>query len=426
MQRPTHSNPRTWLLRGALLLVLLFSLAPGEARASERSFREALKQLFSGDSAERERGEARLRRSGQKALAFLRQWIEETEERLVRAREALGRLDPDRPSDPLVSESAPLRAFFLDRLEQGWRLLQKGEHRRAGEIAQGLLALDGESHRQHDYRRLLLKCRERQLSREVLEPIVEFQERVYSLDQDVQIQFLLMNHRDEIRIIQAQGGILGTLSVKIQSSWMGGGVQQEILEIPVRTFNEATRVVIEPRSSYQVNIPVPRKRHDVEKGLVVRISARGRFRPSQWGIGETNVNETLESSETTCWMVPPGDEGMALSPLRKLEVAILFRDIHGFFTAGQLSVWASENDPVLSDRLVEKLVESLPRLDPFGFQIANRFLLHVTGVPRERAKDREFWEEWLREQRSVERPVESDRPSPPPRSLMGIRPGAGL
>ena len=79
-------------------------------------------------------------------------------------------------------------------------------------------------------------------------------------------------------------------------------------------------------------------------------------------------------------------------------MALFFRRIEKFFTAGQRAVWAAQDDPVLNDKLTRLLIQSLTKLNSFGFTIANNLLLQTTGVRRARVDGPEFWKEWLEEQ----------------------------
>lgn len=378
----------------------------------KKPVRDTLRLFFSEDEADRQEAVNRFKKMGQVAVKQLRQWVLDREEQLTQVRELLGKLDKTGDQKTLDDEQKVLRSYFLKKLEEGWRLLQGGKYGEAADIAEALLALDGQSHREFDYRRLLRHSRRRQLSKEVLEPIVEFSHTVYEFDAEPKIAFQLVNHRDEIRVIQAKGGVLGVLTVSIEISRVNGSYHSERLEIPIRTYNDTQRVVIEGKETHRISVPIPIQGYKPRKGMVMRMKAQGKFRPSQWGVGEKNINHALESAETICWLVPKGEQDLALSPLKKIGVAILLRNIHSFFIAGQLAVWASEDDGKMTDQLVEKLVASLPRLDDFGFKIANRFLISATGVSKSRATSKEFWLEWVKEKARKKNKVEGRNFSP--------------
>jgi hypothetical protein len=86
-------------------------------------------------------------------------------------------------------------------------------------------------------------------------------------------------------------------------------------------------------------------------------------------------------------------------------VALIFRNIDTFFTAGQLAVWAGKDDPLLNERLAKLLVQTvqnLNELDDVGLEIANRFLLELSGLPKPRNPDRVFWREWWGKQKGAQ------------------------
>ena len=213
--------------------------------------------------------------------------------------------------------------------------------------------------------------------------------------------FRLRNRLEEQLVIGAQRGILGSLTIIIDRSPIQGSVHQDVTRSPIRTFQGVERLVLPGKGEKEIRIPIPLEESLSTSGLVLRVRIEGRFRPSRWEVEGKSVNLALPIPLAECWIVPVAQRRLALSPLRKFEVALILRDIDTFFTAGQLAVWAAEEDEELKERLVKLLVGSLPQLDDYGFAIARRFLRQLSGLsgPELAKADRAFWKEWYEKER---------------------------
>lgn len=379
-----------WVLPGGSGLSL------DAAEDLSREVKRAIKNVLKEDPAKQNQGIQELRQLGDRALRELRVWIARAEKSIERARRALQELEEGNPSrlEPVVDPA--VRSFVLRKLEAGWEALREGDYKLARSLAQGLLALDPDSELLFDYRRLFLATEKRTLAKEVLEPLVEFHEQIYEFGEDPHVSFRLKNHSDDLMMVMAKRGVLGTLQIQIDKRLLNGGFLRESQSIEIKTYNNLERLNLPKGKGYETDVRIPVDVEKDETSMVIRVQVVGRFRPSQWGVDGRNVNVSLELPETECWLVPRGEgKELALSPLKNLEVALFFRQIQRFFCAGQLAIWAAEDDPVLRERLVRVLVGSLSRLDRIGFPIANHLLLQATGVDRKVAVGREFWQKWL-------------------------------
>ncbi|MBI4583492.1 MAG: hypothetical protein HY717_05675 [Planctomycetes bacterium] len=378
-------------------LILSFALLgsgalPGEEYSAD--FIRALRLLQSDRPESRKDGEQIIRKLGAKAVPQLKLALAQAERYKERLRQLLAELEGRPGPQEDLTGGEVLQRYFTSQLENGWDLLLKGNYATARRIAEALEALDKDSPLFFDYRRLKRECDKHSLVKEVLEPSVEWQKRVYEAGESPSVLFRLTNHEKTQLVIQAQKGFLGELEVSQTRSYFEGKVVREVQKFPIRTFNDAEQVVLPGGQSYERIFPLPLGQDVPEKRVVVQLRAIGRFRPSQWGVGDRNVSESLDVPASECWIVPPGEENLAQSPLRKLEVALFFKDIDTFFIAGQLAVWAGKDDPILNERLAKLLVQNLNLLDDFGFEIANRFLLEVSGLSKPKNPDRIFWREW--------------------------------
>ena len=393
------SGRRIVLRTVGLLAVLLLPVPMSSALAQDesRNFRRALRLYLSDKAKDRKAGEAALRKMSQAALGQLKSWIAKAEKNLARVSRLTAQLDP---------ESAPesdrqLRDFFLGKLEEGWDRLHDGNPVEARRIVEALLTFDGRSPRVFDYHRLLRATERRSLRDRVLEPSVRFTERVYEIGEEPIAIFRLRNRLEEQLVIGAQRGILGSLTIIIDRSPIQGSVHQDVTRSPIRTFQGVERLVLPGKGEKEIRIPIPLEESLSTSGLVLRVRIEGRFRPSRWEVEGKSVNLALPIPLAECWIVPVAQRRLVLSPLRKFEVALILRDIDTFFTAGQLAVWAAEEDEELKERLVKLLVGSLPQLDDYGFAIARRFLRQLSGLsgPELAKADRAFWKEWYEKER---------------------------
>jgi hypothetical protein len=360
-----------------------------------REFKRALRTFLKEDPDKQKQGAQALRALGEQTVKEFGVWVARVEKNLVRVRLLLDELDGERTNktlDPVVRE------FLARRLEDGWAALRKSDYQNARSIAEGLIALDSDSSRLFDYRRLLLATEKRMLVKEVLEPVVEFQKRVYHFGEQPRLVFRLKNHSAEAMVVSAQRGVLGVLEVTIDRSLMNGTRHRDEHSLTIQTFDGLERLNLPHGETYETDLHVPLDFAADEHSMVARVQVGGKFRPSQWGVDGRNVSTSLDLPEAECWLVPSGEQQLAESLLKNLEVSIFFRRIQKFFTAGQLAVWAAQDDPVLNDRLTRTLVECLPKLEGVGLTVANYLLLQATGVPRSQVSGPEFWKEWLERQ----------------------------
>ena len=357
-----QTSQRVWLCVSLLALTCVGACPRIHADELSAEFKRAIQQFLKDDPQKQKRGENAIRRLGDQAVRELRVWIVRAQKSLERVSMLLENLEGLPQSDASDQE---IRRFFLRKLESGWEALRNGDYQTARGIAEGLIALDPDSALLFNYRRLLLATDRRMLTKEVLEPSVEFRERVVEFGESPRVVFRLKNNSKDSMVITAQKGVLGTLEIETVRSLFQGNVLREVESAPIYTFDRLERVSLAAGESYEMDVPIELDVPETETGMVVRLQVVGRFRPSQWGVGERNVSISLELPEAECWAVPKGERDLALSPLKKLEVSVFFRRIQKFFAAGQLAVWAGEDDPVLNDRLIRLLVSSLEKLERF-------------------------------------------------------------
>jgi hypothetical protein len=368
----------------------------GVADSFSRDFLRALRNAVDDDPEIRRGGERALRQLGQRTLRELDRWVALAERRLQRARELAADLRGEGPESESPRPDA-VRRFFIEQLELGWARLQDGDYRKAQDIAGSLLCLDEDSPLLFDYRRLQRAAEKRVLATEVLQPLAEFGQQVYALGQTPTLRFRLINHRKEQLLLHADRGVLGVLTVRLEWRLPDGTRHESVSDHPIETFRRTESWVVPAESAKEITIPLRIGDSLPQTGVVARLFVTGRFRPSRWGIEGRNVNHVLEIPRVECWLVPADSVEVARAPLRKLKMALLLKDFPGFFVSGQLAVWASLEDPLLKERLLELLGRSLEYVDAVGLNLADHFLSEATGIesaPRG-AGAREFWEEWL-------------------------------
>ncbi len=427
VSRSTSHRRSAGAVAPALSLVILvaawaLALAPSPAHAEDeysREFLRALRRFLGSTATARAEGERALRRLGKQVMPQIARWIEKTRTELARLEGLRAEIDPAAGSDD--ADERVVRDFFTRKLDEGWRSLRDGDHDTARRIAEALEALDPDTSRVYDYRRLLRASQKRLIRSEVLEPAVEFVERVYEVGTTPSVRFRLINRQVKQLVIRAERGILGTLEISYHRSFIDGSNRREVRTMPVTTLDRAERIVLPARREYARDIAIEFDEALPPAGAVARLSVVGKFRPSQWGVGRVNVSETLELPETECWIVPESETALAEDPIRRIEMALIFRNIGAFFAAGQLAAWAAEEDPEMADRLVRVLVAALDELDAVGFEIADGLLRQTSGVSARTKTDPDFWRDWLRG-----RPGAASRPRARPRGLpeppRGLRP----
>ncbi|MGH9361155.1 MAG: hypothetical protein ACRD2T_04505, partial [Thermoanaerobaculia bacterium] len=253
---------------------------------------------------------------------------------------------------------------------------------------------------------------------ELFQPSVEFARPVYPADAEPRVTFRLHNRSRKPVGLRAERGILGLLQVTARRRLIDGSERSDERTLAIRTEGAEERLVIEPAGSYQREIAIPIEEPRRERGMVARIRVVGKFQPSQWGLEELNLSRSLSLPPTECWVVGPRELPLAEAPLKKLEAAIFLQDLNGYFTGGQLAVWAGESDPLLHERLLRLLVESLGDLDDTGVQVADFLLGEASGARRERplagrAAIVEHWQKWWAERKRREGEAVVDPPGLP-------------
>ena len=399
-------SQNTAALRVALVLLAFCVLTglPGvvrsegateERRDYDPKFLQAARKFLSDSPRLQAEGAAALKRLGPRVVSQVKLWLDQMRVRTDRMRRLLSELDDEVARPPDLTDQPGLRDFLSSKLTEGWQLLLDGEYDRALGVAQGLEALDGDSSRILDYRRLLRASQKRIIRSRVLEPAVEFHDRVYEAGNTPAVLFRLQNHQPRQIVIQAKRGELATIEVSVERRSRDGWDRNAKTGETIRTLEEVENVVVPPRQSYQQSVPVRLEKPVPKSGVVARVRVVGKFRPAQWGIGKYNVSDTLEVPATECWIVPQGLGAIGIDPIRKLEHARILEDFDKFFVAGQLAVWGAEGDAEMTDRVVRVLVGSLEDLDGTGYRVADDLLKQATGVSKKKVTDRDFWNEWI-------------------------------
>ena len=361
----------------------------------DRKFLRAARKFLSELPRRQAEGAAALKRLGRRAIPQIKLWLGQARAKTDRMRRLLSELDDEVAPLADPTDQPALRDFLSSKLTEGWQLLLDGEYDRALGIAQGLEALDGDSSRILDYRRLLRASQQRRIRSRVLEPAVEFHERVYEAGNAPAVLFRLQNHQPRQVVIQAKRGELATLEVSVECRSRDGWDRNAKTGETIRTLEGVENVVVPPRQSYKQSVPLRLEKSVPKSGVVARVRVVGKFRPAQWGIGKYNVSDTLEVPATECWIVPEGMRAIGVDPIRKLEYARILEDFDKFFIAGQLAVWGAEGDAEMTDRVVRVLVASLEDLDGTGYRVADGLLKQATGVSEKKVTDRDFWHEWI-------------------------------
>jgi hypothetical protein len=242
---------------------------------------------------------------------------------------------------------------------------------------------------------------------------VEFDRLVYGVDEDPRVLFRLVNHSRSPVSVRAERSILGTLQVNFRRRFFDGSERGDERTVLVQAMTE--RFDIEPGGRYEREVPVHIEEPKPARGMALRIRVVGKFQPSQWGVEEKNLSRVLSLPPAECWVVGPAEKPLSELPIKKLESAIFFRDIHAFFIGGQLAVWSAEDDALLNEKLIRTLVGSLEELDATGIGIADVLLEEASGSKRDRrlkspAEIAEHWRRWFAERRR--RALEAKRSGP--------------
>jgi hypothetical protein len=381
------------------------SRAPVPAESMTPEFQKAIR-LFQDPTPERRaEGERLLRAMGDRGIAGLRAWIARSETDVDRARALLASLGGESPSDDLLAEARP---FLLREVADAWTKYHAGEYRGARRKAEAVLALDPESPEMWQVRRLLRLCDDRLVSKEVLEATAEFRSLVYTVDEVPRILFRLVNRSKGPVTIEADRGILGNFKVTFDRRFLDGSERTDERTVPIRTADGEGTIVIEAGESYKREVVVYLGEPKPESGMVLRVRAEGKFQPAVWEAEGKNYTRVVPMSTAECWVVGASERNLSDAPLRKIESALFFRDLHGLFTAGHLAVWACEDEPLLNEKLLRLLIDALKDLDGTGVRVADSILCLAGGFrrePREAPAEAvtEFWRRWWSERKAREK-----------------------
>jgi tetratricopeptide (TPR) repeat protein len=426
--RRLTKNSRIAALASLLLTAAAcLSVAAGRAAAAgpaadevlSGEFRRAIKLLEDPAPERRAEGEKLIRAMGKRAVPQLETWIARSEGELDRARALLAELG-GKPgaADELLAAARP---FFSRALASAWERFHAGEYAEAKLTAEAVLRMDPDSPELWQLRRLVRQSQERLISKEILEPTLEFRELVTTSTREPKLLFRLVNRSRSSLGVRAERGILGTLQINYQRRFMDGSERGEERTVPIRAGSGEETIALEPGGKYEREIAVRLEEPLPDRRMVLRIRAVGKFQPAQWGIEEKNLSRTLRLPAAECWVVAPQERSLADVPLKKLESALFFQDINSFFTGGQLAVWAAEDDPILNAKLLRILAESLDELNETGLQVADALLEAASGVRRDRklssaAAIANHWRRWWEERRQREKEA-NVIPTPLPRFL---------
>ncbi len=398
---------------GALLIAALAAVSSwlwiaGGIAAEENltpEFRQAMRLFLKDSPSDRAKGEGLILSMGERAVPQLKSWILKSEGDLERARDLLFRLMGR--ADGINEELVAARPFLSSAISKAWSQYHGGEYREAQHTAEAVLQLDPESPELWRARRLIRQCQDRLITKELLEPTVEFSSQFYSVDDAPCIHFRLFNRSQTPIYVRADRGILGSLELVIERRFFDGSELMDQRTRAIRTEGEEEEIIIEPRSKYQREIAIFVEPPKPPQGMVMRIRAGGKFQPAQWEVGEKNITRVMNLPSTECWVVSPKERPLVEAPIRKLQSALIFRDLHSFFTAGSLAAWAGEGDPLLNENLLKVLIENLPEMDVTGIQVADSLLEKASGKKRERKGESpeeisRYWRTWWKERKENE------------------------
>jgi hypothetical protein len=413
--RIPHSAFRIFPLLAALIFGLQQARTAEEAPSPE--FTRALRLFLDADPQRRAEGEKQIQALGKRAAPQLKAWLARSQGDLERARALLVRLggEPVEASEALVAA----RPFLAGAVASAWSKFHSGEYREAQKTAEAVIRLDPETPDLWQMRRLIRRCEERLISTEVIEPTVEFRELVYGLDESPRVLFRVVNRsRLPIRL-WAERGILGSLQLVFERRYMDGSERTDQRTQLIRTNGGEEDISLPAGASYEREFTIWIEEPKPAQGMALRLKASGKFQPSRWQVDSKLATPAISLPAAECWLVAPGQKNLAGAPLKKLETALFFHDLQAFFTGGQLSVWAAEDDPLLNEKLLRVLVESLAELDEVGTGVADSLLVRASGrkhdvratTPTDVRQDWQHW--WQARKRGEAEAGEAPSPLPP-------------
>ena len=364
--------------------------ARSESREISAEVLQAIRLLLSDDPKEESKGQLALKRLGSSVIPQLRYWVRKVRNEADRVGIVLSELEGVAPRS-LPAERLSVNEFFHQKLLECRSFTQKGDYRRALEIADAILLLDSDNPYAWELRRLSRRAKERLVAREVLEPTIDVEQLVYEVGQKPQIMFRILNHDSRVARIRLEKGVLGELDVSITHQSIDGTMRHEERKLRIEVADDVERIIIGPAQSFDHPLEF-QGAEGVSGTAVTRVQVKGRFRPTRWTVERKEENISISMNTTEFWIVPAGEKALADRPLVKLTAALVFGKMEPLFVGGQLSVWAAEDDPYLNEKLVDTLVESLEDLDESRRDLAVRFLVQTTG--NQFSSDPKLWKEW--------------------------------
>ena len=351
---------------------------------------QAIRLLLSGDPKEETRGENTLKRLGQKAIPQLRQWVRRVQHEVDRISAVLSELEGGQRSS-LPTERMTACDFFSKKTVECRTLIRKGDYRKVLDIANAILVLDPRGPFSWELRRMASRAKGHVVSRQTIEPMLEVGSLVYEVGQKPEVVFRVVNHDSRVARIRVERGILGELDVVVTRRFIDGSLKRDERKLPIKVPEDVDQIVIGPGQSwdYALDLGVDEKPHGL---CVTRVKAAGRFRPTRWTVERQEENISLPMNAAEFWVVPPGQDFLCDRPVEKLTTALFFGKVEPLFVAGQICVWAGEEDPYLNEQLVEVIVGSLDDLDPTRSRLAIQFLVDATG--QQLGDDGERWKAW--------------------------------
>src|SRR6185503_2093308 len=121
--------------------------------------------------------------------------------------------------------------------------------------AEAVLRLDPDSPEIWQVRRLVRQAQERLISKEILEPTLEFRELVTSA-KEPKLIFRLVNRSRSPLSMRAERGILGMLQIKFQRRFMDGSERAEERRVPIRAGPGEDTIGLEPGGKYEREVEV--------------------------------------------------------------------------------------------------------------------------------------------------------------------------
>jgi hypothetical protein len=361
--------------------------------------RRAIRELVSSDAAERLRGEQTLRRLGVRVAPQIEQWLNHVRletDMVERVLADIIRGESTESSSPLLDLELRAAAYFDRKRREVRELLDGGDYRRARELAEAMLVLEGDGALSFELRRLVREARERLTARE-LEPRIDVAELIYEVGEKPEFVFRLHNRSQRPARVEVDRGVLGELDIEVTSQYQDSSSRESEARINLRRDAASDVISLGPGEVWTYKVPFQLEEELPLAGMAARVRFQATFRPRRWeieGLKDSNIPLRAEASEF--WLVPPGQKRAVADPLSRLKKAVVFRKPEAFLVAGWLCVWGGERDADLNEKLVDLLVNDYEALDPPLEKLAQKFLEKATGRNLARAEE---WRAWWAEYR---------------------------